>query len=766
MLQYADVRNIPQPKRDRELSVKGISNMSESQELWIDGEKIPDEKIQDVFRPSPSVPTSFHRSALIIGSKGAGKTTLFRYLKSTHGGLAIHISLATEFGSIAKQSAFGPLSIQYPSEIEQLIVGKATSLLAVSVLTRMTKKNIAFDREAALGCFPSTLISLPTTIDLNWCLNAKDLLAKSSLESFRDVFQTKPLFNLVTSFGDLCRKQYGGLLVLLDRADMIATPALVPTFDLLDQSGSFVALVATRPGHGNSAIMRLCDSAVPGDHYDVFHLGLFPRSTEWEAFVYDAVMAQLGDLKLKKIDSDIISLVLLISRDSTRTALELFARAIAIPPRKASAKFIQAIEDLRDSHLAAVQRTLRPYHPDFRALLNDIRNELIRSTQSVRYPVLLTIPNKSPEDFFESNHGLSLFSEAALRSGALCMPEAERWVPGCAPTTFEVPPLFLYRKEDGLLVKKNEKPTLVERKEADLLRTPHRPAQEPTIFIAYRIKSKESRLFRDNIAQMVSNHPTLSAWKCVDGHVPVGANWPEAIRNRIKKSKLVVGDVTGMRPDVLFELGFAFGLRRHLIPVVNKAEDRAKLPHWIGFVQIGTYDDIAGLRAIVSSVESHILDPEFSGTSKSPPPTPGLAVWLRVLNWNQGFSDQFKTLAEREGLLVEVYADTDPIDRIIERGASASLLCVNLDGTESDSLIHYVCGAVISKPSAGYGSKMLKRTILVVESTPSNPPRFAADSLSRCEDTVRVIGLNQLADKIKDFGRQYLKWLGTGGKTS
>lgn len=128
--------------------------MLEPEFLWIDGEKIPDEKIRDVFQPSPSIPTNFHRSALIIGSKGAGKTTLFRYLKSTHNGIAVHISLATEFGSLAKQSAFGPLSILYPSEIEQLIVAKATSLLAVSILSRMTKKNVFPDSEVAFTCFP------------------------------------------------------------------------------------------------------------------------------------------------------------------------------------------------------------------------------------------------------------------------------------------------------------------------------------------------------------------------------------------------------------------------------------------------------------------------------------------------------------------------------------------------------------------------------------------------------------------------------------
>src|ERR1022692_4935567 len=94
--------------------------------LWVDGEQIPDDRIEDIFHPPPGVPARFLRSALIVGARGVGKTTLFRYQKRVHCGVAVHISLATEFATLTRQTGFGPLATEVPKDIEPAIIGKAS----------------------------------------------------------------------------------------------------------------------------------------------------------------------------------------------------------------------------------------------------------------------------------------------------------------------------------------------------------------------------------------------------------------------------------------------------------------------------------------------------------------------------------------------------------------------------------------------------------------------------------------------------------------
>jgi hypothetical protein len=74
---------------------------------FLDGEQIPDDQILDIFRPPPGVPTNYDRNTLIVGSRGVGKTTLFRYLKARHEGkgLAIHTALGAELSAFGKDVA-------------------------------------------------------------------------------------------------------------------------------------------------------------------------------------------------------------------------------------------------------------------------------------------------------------------------------------------------------------------------------------------------------------------------------------------------------------------------------------------------------------------------------------------------------------------------------------------------------------------------------------------------------------------------------------
>jgi hypothetical protein len=217
-----------------------------------------------------------------------------------------------------------------------------------------------------------------------------------------------------------------------------------------------------------------------------------------------------------------------------------------------------------------------------------------------------------------------------------------------------------------------------------------------------------------------------------------------------------------MRREVLFEIGLAYGLRRVLVPVVASQEERSMLPSWLNATQLGYYSNAAALSALTASVSTLLSDLEFALGAKPANPVPGLAVWLRTLDWNKRALEQFKMAAQNEGLAIEVFNDDAPDEIVVRRAGSANLLVVSLDGTASDALMHFLCGAVAAKPKAGYGGS-LKRTVLVLE-PPDSQRTLVAEGLRRCPETVKIIPLTSVHDETIDVGKRYGLWLSRARK--
>jgi len=227
---------------------------------WVEGEKIPDDRVREIYKPPPGVPTTFYRSSLVIGSRGVGKTTLFRYQKDVHGEMAIHISLATEFASLTKQTGLGPLTTDFTATMHQLIAGKATALLALSIIGRLQRRNIVAQTDLVVACLPTQFSSAGAVLGPDNISRLTTSVAAEPLKSFDGISARRPLPALVSSLGRMAYQRRGALLLLLDRADMVLTPALEPAFELLDQSDQYVALMAMRPGPAGQALAVLGDT--------------------------------------------------------------------------------------------------------------------------------------------------------------------------------------------------------------------------------------------------------------------------------------------------------------------------------------------------------------------------------------------------------------------------------------------------------------------------------------------------------------------------
>ncbi len=726
---------------------------------WIDldGEKIADERVTEIFRQPPGAPPKFLRSSLIVGCRGVGKTTLLRYHKEIHDGIAVHISLATVFSALTKQTGFGPLAFDIPQPLEVQIAGKAISLLALSFSARLVDKGVTIKTQELFDCLPQNVFSKPDVVTNEWLESAKKLANVTAVEEFEAVSDPQALYTFVENLGaSVQRISNGPLLLLLDRADMVQTPALGPVFQLLDQSSHYIALVAMRPGMAGQAITNADDSLVAGDSYALVHLGTYPRSREWVDFVEKAIRAQVGS-KFSLIPEAIRDSIISLSRDSLRTALELVARYLSKDNSAARSELLTAMEDLRENYLAAAQKTLQRHHPNFRTLVSDLRAEAVRGGGRIDGPIVLTINSKPPENLFHRHTHLSQFIDLALRGGSLCMPAGELWQPGLRPTQVEIPPILIWQRGDPMWTARANKPIELHRAEDHLFRTGGGKRQVPTIFIAYRMKNEESEKFRRDVEAAIRRYRDLSQYVVVDGLQAAGSQWAPAIRKLIKNAKAVIGDAEGLRKEVLFELGLAYGLRRIVIPTVTQAQGISKLPSWLRAYHLGSYGTVPDLNRLATSLATQLSNPEFAKFGKPPTAVPGSVVWLRRVDWNRHALNQSEAAAQTEGLTPEVLGDDDPDEVIIRRAAAANLLIVSLDGTVHDALMHYVCGAVAGNPEAGYGRKIARR-VLVFEQ-PDLEGTLVAEGLKRCSDTVRIIRLPQIREHIQLFGSEYRAWL-------
>ncbi len=355
------------------------------------------------------------------------------------------------------------------------------------------------------------------------------------------------------------------------------------------------------------------------------------------------------------IPEDIKTEIVLVARDSVRTTLELFARCLSAGSALTRAHLGSAIESLQENLLTAAQSTLQGHHLEFRRLVKEIKKKAIDQSGQITGPVQISISAELSDSLFDTSTKLSRFVDSALRSGAFCLCEGHRWAPGLKPNNLELPPILAWHKGARFWKHNSALPIEISLQESEVLRYSGGPMKPPTLFIAFRLKSSESVRFRDELEKAIHAHPNLREFRVVDGRTHAGASWAPEVRSRIVGSRLVIGDVTGMKPDVLFELGFAYGLGKPTIPAGSMETRPSSLPTWLTSIQIGSYGTKGAMNGLVSSIVAHLSDSEGTRLSQPLQPVPSLAVWVRELAWNQHSKEQFLTAAQACGLKPEIF---------------------------------------------------------------------------------------------------------------
>lgn len=743
--------------------------------LWVEGEHIPESRIADVFQAPPEIPAKPTRSALLIGSRGAGKTTFLRHLARVHPGVSIELSLSADLASISQELPVGFLSVDSEPGEEESIVGKAVSLAAVRMAERAVEQGIEIDPGLLLGAMPPGFMPRrPRPLSSSSLRKVRIAIDRADLEQFGSLAKGRVLQQFAAELGKACTDQgRGPLLLLSDRGDNVVPACLAAIFQLLDQSDSYTAITAMRPGPSPSpALVDTPASAAAGDHFDVLALGNRPRSLAWQEFVRQSLLTQ-PQLKevLQRLDSATLDRVLLLSRDSVRTAISVLGRVHNAPVGQADFDAVlDGFHNVAENLQLSTKKLLRQFNPDPTALLRELRRDLLQGGSAPGAPFLLSVASPRQRSLLETTTDLDRLIAVGLRCGAFCLPEGTVWAPGDRPLEIEVNPLVLWRREDGL---PNDpgKEIEIHKKSTDLLGNRGGPPKT-SIFCAYRMQRESSVKFLSDLSREVRRHPALSSARVTitNGKTAPGQNWAKTIRNRISKAKAVVADVTEMRPDVIFEAGFAYGHSKPIIPAAETSVETGSVPRWLTDRQTAVFTEKNGLAGIITGLITILNDP--GAARRGPPkPAPGKIVWLRTLPWNRDALEQVRGACRHEGMVLEIYRspeDSDhpgqlpagtqdlPVEELIEKAARAHLLIVSLDGTNGDDLMHYVAGAVAAKPktsSDGAGRKVL---VLNKPELPIN--ELVADSLTRVTEVVRLITMDQVRPEVAKFAESYQRW--------
>jgi hypothetical protein len=424
-----------------------------------DAEKIDKKLLKVQFKQPPGVgelpPT---RSTLLVGARGSGKTMLLMAASTKTDYTALYGDLRKILNGVSADTGFSGLSFNVRPSEERYLQSKAAALLGLWVVRESLNRNLPVSILYLRKLVPDELSS---QVDEDITDEAISLLAEKMSElrpsAYPKVARLDILCMLIDEISQKAISRHKkGLVLLLDRAEEVPFPGLVPVLRLMDQDNSFRAVVACRPGILGSS--PNIDPSLPtaGDHFDVRHLGHSPYSDEWNVFQREVLSAWIPE-SVKALPIKVLHTLLKISRDSLRTALELVYNSSDERTRYNENLSNCAIENLQAQLLDAAQGTLHTLNNDLSVL---IRN--IRKADGYHLPVALemrfqgsgekNISNQlsllTNNSSYENATKLEQFIRLGLRTWLLSVPHGMRWSPSVQLSQIELNPIYLWKRGD------------------------------------------------------------------------------------------------------------------------------------------------------------------------------------------------------------------------------------------------------------------------------------------------------------------------------
>ena len=297
-----------------------ITSPQNDRQFALDGEKFSAPMLRDYHIPQPGAPEHFARSTLLVGARGVGKTFLLRHRKATSHPEAHYVNLQRRLISLTEEGIAGGASDLPPRTAAQ-VVAKSCALLVSAVLESAPPEALP----------PENLLRRLLPADQSRRVSRLNAEAFRRIASSIDLFEwpespSRSFIEVLTYI-----HERAPLSLFLDRADDIPEPASRHFAKLLDQSVPFKAVIATRPGALQFSPFGQGEQLIPGDHFDVVHLGADPSADGWSDFFENCIRQTMHMLE-RPIPEDIdISWISALSRESTRNGIEYAQEAGRLP---------------------------------------------------------------------------------------------------------------------------------------------------------------------------------------------------------------------------------------------------------------------------------------------------------------------------------------------------------------------------------------------------------------------------------------------------
>jgi len=416
----------------------------------LDAEKTTKNQLIENFRWPPDLDKELTRSTLLIGTRGAGKTMFLRRCRHQGPGLSIYADLRKILNPITSDTGAAGLSFrEIPASQEQAIRAKAIVLLAQWLFASVWDNKVPLDISLLQRVLPPDLRSHTGSSVPEYLDSLREAIEVAPLGIFAQNMRQSAFEDLLQRIGETVKEGYGSLTLLLDRAEEIPYPGLPPVMQLLDQRHEFLTVVASRPGILGPDHQMSYDVPVPGDHYNLKHLGSSPYSAEWKAFMAEALDAWLPR-EVTNISDDELSWLLFVARDSMRNALEILYNALDAQNVYDAIRARKQLSLIRDTQLKAAQGQMRRLNDDLGGLVRRVRQRL----GTVKLPVAVSIGGLPEPSLFSSPRHIREMTRdeqtiyLGLRTGFFTTMDGFTWHPFRNVECVEIPPLFIWEEGD------------------------------------------------------------------------------------------------------------------------------------------------------------------------------------------------------------------------------------------------------------------------------------------------------------------------------
>lgn len=742
-------------------------NQSAEPDYFPDGEKIPEKDLARIFRWPPEMRAAPKRNTLVVGARGSGKTTLFRYLASQHSGLAIHLNLMQEFQSIEKRADAAIPEPEPGSLAHSRIAGMAVSLIALAIADACCQSASGLDASELMPCLPRSVRRPGRFLDAQVVEDLREATTSSQDDEFAALYQNNRLKQFVEHVASASSREGSQLLLLLDRPESTSAAALDPAVRLLDQSARYVALLGVRPAFLSPTVAHGHGLPRSGDHYEVVQLGTSPRSSAWQTFMHESVAAQFPNV-LESYPTSTREHLIWLARDSARTAVQIVYNIQSRASGSFSERFEQAAKMERDAQLTMCRSNLQSYHHDFGAVIADTRSRA-NAGGVLTGPVVVDWTPAKEELFPELSRTERLITEG-LRLGALCMPEGESWTPGLRQRRVEFPPLFMWKPGTAFASGSLTRPVPLHQDESELWASKGRP-RAMTVFIVFDPHSDTGGSFRQSFEDHATERSRLGNLTVRDAQFDGDGAFRDESWDSIRGSRIIVADLTSWSPSTLYQLGFAWGLGKPIIPAVHGPTAHIPVPEWLTTIPLQYFGNDLDLGQLVDRLASMLGSRTETKLQNRTHGAPGLLIWINPSPQDVSLVEAVEHVVARELLHPAKSVDVPKTASVVESLASspsadevmaANLLVAWLDGTAADAYLAFVCGALSADPMVGgipmgnHWAHGMPRRALVIE-RPGAGTKAMADVVRQCP-IARIVRSSDLISHVEEFARDYLLW--------